>query len=318
MRLRNWVGDVVLGVPALRLLAAHGHELHLIGKPWAAKLLAGEGWQVHALPKTTRERVRLLRTLRRGCRAADPGFPRRLNAIAFPFSFSSALEMRLAGLRAIGHAHEGRSLLLGRALPRRRGMHELEVYWELACALLGQAPQPPAAIGLRVSEPHREQAARLRREHGLEPGRYLVLCPFAGGTFEKLPKTWPAFPAFAQALAPLGLPLVLCPGPGEEDAARRDFPGCLVLPGVDLGVYAALLQDAALMVSNDTGPGHLAAAVGTPTLSVLGPTDPQQWRPWGPQVSIVRGDEGGWPEPAAVMAQLRRMLAAPRPSAAPA
>lgn len=318
VRLRNWIGDVILGVPALRLLAGQGYQLHLVGKPWAAQLLAGEGWPVHVLPKTARERVRQLRRLREQCRAADPGFDRRLNAVAFPFSFSSALEMRLAGLRAIGHAHEGRSLLLGRALPRRHGRHELEVYWELACALLGREALPPASIDLPLTAEHRAQAAQLQRAHGLQPGRYLVLCPFAGGTIDNLPKTWPAFPDFAASLAPLGLPLVLCPGPGEEEAARRDFPGCLVLEKVHLGAYGALLQDAAAMVSNDTGPGHLAAAVGTPTLSVLGPTDPGRWRPWGPQVGVLRGEAGGWPPPQAVMARLRPMLPLPLRDAVPA
>ena len=64
-----------------------------------------------------------------------------------------------------------------------------------------------------------------------------------------------------------------------------------------LGTYAALLARAALMISNDTGPGHMAAAVGTPLVSVLGPTDPLQWRAWGPKVHIVQSQQGQplWP-----------------------
>ena len=83
-----------------------------------------------------------------------------------------------------------------------------------------------------------------------------------------------------------------------------------MLDGVALGTYAALLQRAALMISNDTGPGHIAAAVGTPTLSVLGPTDPVQWRAWGPTVHVVRGP-ASWPEADEVEAAVTRMLAAP-------
>ncbi len=44
VRLCNYVGDVILSVPALRLLEANGYELQLYGKGWAASLLAGEGW----------------------------------------------------------------------------------------------------------------------------------------------------------------------------------------------------------------------------------------------------------------------------------
>ena len=46
------------------------------------------------------------------------------------------------------------------------------------------------------------------------------------------------------------------------------------------------------MIANDTGPAHLAAAVGAPLLSVLGPTRPEVWAPWGPSVTVLRR----WPE----------------------
>ena len=64
VRLRNWVGDVTLGVPLLQRLADEGFDLQLVGKGWARELLAGHGWPVHVLPKTWQERVALLRRLR--------------------------------------------------------------------------------------------------------------------------------------------------------------------------------------------------------------------------------------------------------------
>jgi len=307
VRLRNWVGDVTLGVPTLQRLADHGYALQLVGKGWARDLLAGHGWPVHVLPKTLRERVRQLRELKRIARASDPDLPSRINAVCFPYSFSSALDFRLAGLRALGHAYEGRSLLLARAAPRPRGVHELEVYWDLGNALLGHTAPPPATIGLRVSEAHRVQAAALRQAHGIEPG-CIVICPFAGGTWAKQDKTWPAFAAFvAHELPAFGRSIVVCPGPGEEEIAREHFASARLLPHVGLGTYAALLQDAALMVSNDTGPGHIAAAVGTPLISVLGPSDPSLWRAWGPSVQVLRGD-GTWPEVSAVLDAVARTL----------
>ena len=68
-----------------------------------------------------------------------------------------------------------------------------------------------------------------------------------------------------------------------------------------LGVYGGLLRRAALVVSNDTGPAHLAAAVDAPVLSVLGPTKPEQWAPWGPQVQVLR-HWPRWPTVAEAMA----------------
>ncbi len=303
VRLRNWVGDVTLAVPMLQRLAAAGHDLQLVGKGWARDLLAGHGWPVQVLPKTLRERVRLLRQLGQG-RTRDAG----MDALCLPDSFSSALEFRLAGLRTLGHAWEGRSLLLTRAVPRPRDVHELEVYWRLGSALLQQDAPLPAAVGLRLAPQHRQEAAALRQAHGIEPGCILI-CPFAGGTWNQQDKTWPGFADFAAgALRGFGRSVVVCPGPGEEAIARTQFPSALMLQGVGLGTYAALLSEAAVMVSNDTGPGHIAAAVGAPLVSVMGPSDPSLWRPWGPSVQLLGGN-GAWPEAHAVQAAVARAIA---------
>lgn len=320
VRLRNWVGDVVLGVPTLRLLQDRGYALQLVGKPWAASLLAGEGWPVHTLAGGgLRGRVAQLRALRRDARASDAGFDRRANTLVLPFSFSSALEARLAGLSAVGYAHEGRSLLLHRALRRPAGLHELQSYWQLGLQLRLQLPceqggnpglsppAPPASIALAVQVQARVAVAQRLAAVGIGDG-FVLLCPFAGGTFEGQDKRWPEFAAFArQAARAWGLPMLLCPGPGEADAARADFPEACLLEDVPLGEYAALLQRCALMVSNDTGPGHLAAAVGAPLLSVLGPTDAAQWGAWGPGVVVAQG-RAGWPSIAQVLTAGERLL----------
>lgn len=291
IRLRNWVGDVVLSTPVLLRLQQQGHDLTLVGKGWAADLLEGFGWPVLRLGNTHSERVAQLAQWRQDVSRQRWGSPQGINAISFPYSFSSALEMRWAGLKAIGYDGEGRALLLHRSWPRpRRGEagHELEVYWRLGQSLLGTQEPPPAALAWRVSAHHEQQAQALMHAHGLSPG-FVMICPFAGGTFEGLDKRWPDFPAFVRhALPRLRRPVVVCPGPGEEDEARRDYPGTVVLPGVGLGACAALMQQGALMISNDTGPGHLAAAVGMPLLSVLGPTEPGHWGAWGPSVQVLR------------------------------
>jgi ADP-heptose:LPS heptosyltransferase len=336
VRLRNWVGDVLLGLPMLQRAADAGYELQLVGKGWARDLLAGHGWAVHALPATMRERIALLRHLRRAGQevsghaagpaaghgagpaayhAADPAARGAIDALCLPYSFSSALEFRLAGLRALGHSHEGRGLLLARAVPRARNEHELAVYWSLGDALLGQRAPLPERIGLRLAPQHLEAARALRAQHGWQRAP-IVICPFAGGTYDKQPKTWPAFAEFVQHdLLPLARaqrrPVLVCPGPAEVQEARERFGAALVLEGVGLGTYAALLAEAALMISNDTGPGHMAAAVQAPLLSVLGPTHPGHWRAWGPTVHLL-GGLGHWPAREAVLAAARPLLAAAR------
>ena len=219
VRLRNWVGDVTLSLPLLQRLAGHGHELVLVGKGWARELLAGQGWPVHVLPKTALERVRLLRRLR----AEHPGTAKRqgINALCLPDSFSSALEFRLAGLRALGHAWEGRGLLLGQAVPRPRGVHELQVYWQLGDALLGQRAALPERIELQPSAEQMAQAQALRTQLGIESDCVLI-CPFAGGTWDQQDKTWPAFAEFVanEHCRPWAAASWSAPGPAKKSAWR--------------------------------------------------------------------------------------------------
>ena len=313
VRLRNFVGDVVLGIPALRLLEQHGYQLQLVGKGWAPALLEAEGWPVQVLPKKTFDRAAQLRALRHAARARQAGFDAGLNALVLPWSFGSALEMRLAGLKAIGYRNEARGWLLARSHAMPPPCHALLNYWELACRFLGvEMLKPPREIDMKVSMAQREAAERLLAQHGVsEP--YVLICPFAGGTFEVMEKTWPRFGEFVDLAAARGLRLVVCPGPGEEEQAQQRYPKALSLPGVKLGVYAALLQRAALVVSNDTGPAHIAAAVGGRVLSVLGPTKPELWAPWGAQVDVMR-QYPEWLVPQQVLARAEALLAGATPS----
>ena len=316
VRLRNWVGDVILGVPALQLLQAHGYQPVLVGKGWAPALLAGEGWTVHRRPDGLRACTAQLRGLRQQARALDAGFDRRENALVLPTSFSSALEMRLAGLKAVGYAQEARGPLLRRAEPITYGGHALTSYWGLANRFLHIDQAPPDRIALKTTPADQASADALLAAHGIRPG-FVVIVPFAGGLFEKQDKTWPAFADFSRALLrdchDAGRDVLACPGPGEDRIIERDHPGVRLLAGVKLGVYGGLLRRAALVVSNDTGPAHLAAAVGTPVLSVLGPTQPGQWAPWGPQVRVLR-HWPRWPTVDEAMAEVHAALAEPSPA----
>lgn len=303
VRLCNMVGDVVLGLPALQLLQSQGYELHLYGKGWAKPLLAAHGWHGTTRAGKLGERIAQLRQLRAQCEQADPSFSSRINTLVMPNSFSSAMEPRLAGLRVAGYARDGRSLLLKAAWLPDPPAHALEGFWGLACRLTGHTAPPPDRIALRVPEADQAQADQLLAQHGIAPG-FVCIVPYAAGDVDGKDKRWPDFAALTRALPSLGRPIVTCPGPGEEAIARQDHPAALCLPGLGLGVYLGVLHRAGLVISNDTGPAHMAAAVGTKVLSVLGPTKPEQWRPWGPQNTIVQGRHTLWPSVDDVLQQV--------------
>lgn len=316
VRLCNWIGDVVLSLPALELLQSHGLDLHLYGKGWAPTLLTGyPQWTVLTRAPTLRGRVGQLRTLRQSLQAADQGPARRADALAMPNSFSSVLELRLAGFRPAGYARDGRGLLLGQALPPGHGAHALESFWQQACALVGASGPPPAAIGMRLSPLAVARARQLVQDRGWAGG-FVCIAPFAAGTVHKLPKKWPGFPAFAERLGRTGLPIVICPGPGEMDEARTRYPQAALVEGLPLDAYAALLSMSRLVVANDTGPAHLAAGVDAPLISVLGPTKVEQWAPWGPNVTVL-SQRPDWPAFDQVLALACARLDRPVPPPAP-
>lgn len=294
------VGDVVLGIPALQLLQAHGYELHLYGKGWAPSLLAGHGWHIATRQGGLGERIAQLKALRQQCRDTDPAFDRRINALVMPNSFSSAFELRMAGLRTAGYARDGRSLLLKAAWRPDPPAHSLDGFWGLACRLTGQHAPPPASIDMRITDEAQRKADELLASHGIPHG-FICIVPYAAGDVDGQDKRWPAFAEFTAQLAQQDQRrIVTCPGPNEEDIARQ-HPAALCLPRLGLDVYLGVLKRAGLVVSNDTGPAHMAAAIGTPVLSVLGPTKPEQWRPWGPQNRIVQGARPAWPSVAEVL-----------------
>jgi heptosyltransferase II len=306
VRLRNYIGDVVLTLPALARLRSAGYELHVLGKPWLKSLLEAYPDEITTYPKAFSERRATLKALKARLMQRDPTFSTRVNAITFPTSFSSALDMRAAGLRAFGFAAEARSLLLVKSAKIVYGEHALDSYWRLTNAFLSDDTPPPPAANYLISEASEREAEQIIAQAGVRAG-YIVLVPFAGGTFEKLDKKWAGFPELAARLAASGRDLVLAPGPAELEDAKAHFPGAILLPNVGLSPYAAIMRNAALTIANDTGPGHMVASVGGQLLSVLGPTKVEQWGARGARVMVVQSYPT-WPSVEAVLAAANRLL----------
>jgi heptosyltransferase-2 len=282
VRLPNHLGDACMAIAALDALAANGHALTLAGRPWIESLFEAYAWRKVALRGELGDRVRALRAAARGG-----------SGLLFTNSFSTALEFRLAGIRATGYARGGRSLLLARAIKVDDNDYMVEYYHRLASSLIATTVEVPARLELRVSDAARSRArAALQLAGAASP--YVVLCPVAVGLHRGKVKAWDGYTRLHAELQARGVVVVALPGPGETADVRRALPGAIVLPESDVGTFAALLADARLVVANDSGPGHLAAAVGARLVSVFGVTEPEKTRPWGPRVRMV-GSGAGWP-----------------------
>jgi heptosyltransferase-2 len=118
-------------------------------------------------------------------------------------------------------------------------------------------------------------------------------------------KRWPHFERLCQKLSSQGHTIVICPGPGEESDAEAFQNHASILPGISIGVYAAIIAGADATIANDSGPMHIAAALGTPVLGIFGTSDPARTRPWGGQYV---GGSDGWPDLSTVQAALDAMI----------
>jgi ADP-heptose:LPS heptosyltransferase len=123
---------------------------------------------------------------------------------------------------------------------------------------------------------------------GINPSNVILIHAGSGGR----EKCWPVdrFVALGRQLEERGHSIVYLGGPVEAESSRHfdvlhRWPSIAAEDPIRL---AALLASVRYLIGNDSGPGHLAAAVGTPTLSLFGPTDPGRWRPLGPQAVVVR------------------------------
>ena len=199
----------------------------------------------------------------------------------------SALLARLAGARRVvglarAHLREPLARWAYDDVAEPAGPHVVDHALALALAVGAPAGPPRFALEPRPSD----IVDRVRGTLGLAAGQpFAVINP--GAAWPN--KRWPPerFGAVARDLrARHGWPSIVIWGPGEEDLARgvaAAADGAATLaPATSLGELLAILGAAGLVVSGDTGPLHLAAALGRPIVGIYGPTDPARNGPWSP------------------------------------
>lgn len=300
IRAPNHLGELVLALPALRAAARAWSTRPVVQVvERLAPVLELAGLDVEVLPLADRHRVlRAAAALRR--RRPDVG-------VLLTPSFSAALVFALAGVRARrGTSTDGRRLLLTDAVDREpllRG-HRVFEYLRLVDPGDGASPGGRSDAG-RPAEPTAPPRPRLRRldrarsawtalagsEDALRrrDGPVVGLVPGANAPARR----WSAdrYRELARRLRGAGCAVRVFGAPGEESVTGRvaeAAPEVVDLGGrTDLVELAGGLASCDLVVGNDTGAAHLAAAAGRPLVVVWGSGDPRQTRPPGSGVRVV-------------------------------
>lgn len=305
----NWLGDAVMTLPALRRLRRSFPAAHvtLLATPRTTGLFSDAALVDEVLPYRRREEgVRAFLQTAKLLRAQPFDL-----ALLFQNAFEAALLSWLGGIpQRLGYAAQGRSPLLTARLehsPAHRNRHQIHDYLDLVLLAerlyLAEPPAPPTAAELlpqlHASVAETQAAAQLLRQHSLDATPRPLVVLNAGATNSRA-KCWPAsyFAALADRLVASHRAQIVLIGAASERAnaaqviEQMQTPAALNLAGAtSLAELTGLLACCALLVSNDTGPAHIGAALGRPTLTLFGPTNEFETAPTGSRAELLRVDD---------------------------
>ena len=268
IRLPNWLGDTVMAVPAVRALREAFPDARLaLAGPWASLLAEqGVGETLVTYPRAWSARLAAADAMR----TLAPE-----TAVLLPNSLESALSAWYWGARRrIGFDVGGRGLLLTEApalpAPRRHQIDEYLLLAEACGAAVGdRTPRlaPPKPDGVE-----RAEVRALLADAGAPRDRARRLVAVHLGAAYGPAKLWPLprVEEFCRLMSGERATVVLVGAPGDHGP-----------PASAPALLTALLSEIDVLVSGDTGVAHLAAALGTPAVTLFGPTDPALSAPRG-------------------------------------
>jgi heptosyltransferase-2 len=293
----NWVGDAVMGLPALAAIRRNFPEARItvLAKPWVRGVYAHcpdiDGIMTFDQQSGfISSRYRMIRQLR------DQQFDL---AILLQNAFAAALITFLAGIPCrVGYNTDGRSWLLTHKVimsEEIRKVHQVHYYLGMVESLGWKAKDPTPRLS--VSDLEKEKAVRFlaaRDVRGYRESDFLL--GFNPGAFFGSAKRW--FPANYAAVADraakqYGAKCIIFGSTQDLPAARemaslmQSSPPILAAGETSLEEVPGLLSLCSLLITNDSGLMHMAAALEVPVIAIFGSTDPRTTSPYGKEHTII-------------------------------
>jgi heptosyltransferase-2 len=291
VRATNWVGDAVMSLPALRALRERYPKAHIaiLAKPWVGDLYGREPFCDELIPYSPGT---LAEKWAAGRKLAGRGFDM---AILLQNAFEAAAVAWAARIpERIGYARDGRSLLLTKAVPvPEPGAHERFYYLELLkrAEIIDRIPECEA-IRLDGASAARVAGRARFQERGMGATIVGVSPGAAYGSAKRwLPERFAA--AASEVAAELGAQVAVFGSAAERDVCEEVARGVTVpvhnfAGETSLGEYIELAAACRVYLTNDSGPMHIASALGLPTVAIFGATNHVTTGPTGPLAKVVR------------------------------
>jgi len=295
VRVPNWIGDAVLSTPALAFLRKIYPDAHIaiLTKEWAKDVFKANP-SIDEIMTLNKSLLRASMEVRQ--KRFDSG-------LLFPDSFSSALLFFIAGIpQRMGYPTDGRYLLLNRRIRRSRDFkkeHQVMYFLRLVQALGHKSIcfESSSDINLvwMVTDEERKRTDTILKEVGLFSDRDVLVGINPGAAFGPA-KRWftDRYAKLADELVKrYNVKVIIFGGPQDCDitgeVASLMKSSSINLAGkITLRELAAIIARCNVFITNDTGPMHIAAAVGTKVVAIFGSTDPVRTSPWGEGHIIVK------------------------------
>ena len=290
MVMPTWLGDCVMAMPTLRALRGLFPDAHIAALVGAnvKPIVQPNPWTNRILTARVRQRNKAKRTsgpIALANRVKAGNFD---TAVLLPNSFRTALIAAMAKIpRRIGYDRDGRGFLLtDRLIPRRTlegyvPVPTRDYYLGLAQYLGSSEPDPAMQLFTRSVDD--QQALLLLRNAGYDTDSdrcFILLNP--GANYGDAKMWFPErYAQVADICADQLDAFIAVSGAPKERAILDKVISSAKTPifdlstaGMTLGMLKSIVRHASVMVTNDTGPRHIAAALGTPVVTLFGPTDP--------------------------------------------
>jgi heptosyltransferase-2 len=300
VRAPNWIGDSILAIPSMRSLKTNfpDSSITIVAKNWVKDVFINLESVDDIIVIPDKNDLKSLKNAAKKLkkREFDTG-------LLLTNSFISALLFYMAGIpKRWGYKKDGRQILLTKPIPNknpRKQIHQVQYYQNIISGL-GLKVSPPK-LHLSVTKQQKDLAREFLFSLNIDPQKKLII--LNPGAYYGSAKRWPVskYGDLAETLQRRFNLNLLIIGSQSEAGIADSISACLKKKPINIAgktplrMLAGVISLSDVIISNDSGPMHLANALGIPVVALFGPTIPAVTRPFHQPYKVIKKEVPCWP-----------------------